>query len=72
VIFAGAVLLMYALIVLDTRAASPGSVAQGVGLEQGYVVREIRDGIYWLSDGAYNTIFVCGLRIRSLRNSATL
>ena len=26
--------------------------------QQGYSVREIRDGLYWLSDGAYNTLFV--------------
>jgi glyoxylase-like metal-dependent hydrolase (beta-lactamase superfamily II) len=25
---------------------------------KGYVVREVRDGLYWLSDGAYNTMFL--------------
>src|SRR5262245_15500299 len=24
----------------------------------GYVLREVRDGLYWLSDGAYNTMFL--------------
>jgi len=23
-----------------------------------YVIKEIRDGLYWLSDGAYNTMFL--------------
>src|SRR5215510_12024542 len=26
--------------------------------EKGYVVQEIRDGLYWVSDGAYNTMFL--------------
>jgi|SRR5215831_4613545 len=26
--------------------------------EKGYVVQEIRDGLYWVTDGAYNTMFL--------------
>jgi len=26
--------------------------------EKGYVVDEIRDGLYWVTDGAYNTMFM--------------
>jgi len=58
VIFAAAVVLTYALIVLDTRAADPIARAPVPSVEKGYVVQEIRDRLYWLSDGAYNTMFL--------------
>src|SRR5262249_48078855 len=39
--------------VLLLTVFSPASAA-----DAGYQVREIRDGLYWLTDGAYNTIFL--------------
>src|SRR5262249_10570434 len=57
-VFAAVVVLTYALIVLDTRAAGPIAQASVASVEKGYVVQEIRDRLYWLSDGAYNTMFV--------------
>jgi hypothetical protein len=29
-----------------------------VSPEKGYVVQHVRDGLYWVSDGAYNTMFL--------------
>ncbi|HXX82944.1 MAG TPA: MBL fold metallo-hydrolase [Casimicrobiaceae bacterium] len=57
-IFAAAVVVTYALIVLDARAASPIPQVPVASGEKGYVLHEIRDRLYWLSDGAYNTMFV--------------
>ncbi len=42
-------------------AASPlPDVARGPAIDftKGYLVEEIRDGLYWVTDGAYNTIFL--------------
>jgi glyoxylase-like metal-dependent hydrolase (beta-lactamase superfamily II) len=55
-IVAVAVALLYALIALDTRAAKPAPPA--IDPAKGYFVQEIRDGVYWVGDGAYNTMFV--------------
>lgn len=57
-IFAAVVVLTYALVVLDTRAAGPIAQALAPPVEKGYVVQEIRDRLYWLSDGAYNSMFL--------------
>ena len=38
------------------RPSSPIAAAQSAA--KGYIVQEIRDRLYWLSDGAYNTMFV--------------
>ena len=53
-----AVALTCALIVLDTRAESPIAAAPVVSPDKGYFVQEIRGGVYWVGDGAYNTMFV--------------
>ena len=56
------------LIVLQIGWASPATaqippVSQSVSApeiprDKGYLVSEIRDGLYWLTDGAYGTIFL--------------
>ena len=38
-------------------APEPGGGPK-IAPEKGYVVREIRGGLYWVSDGAYNTMFL--------------
>jgi glyoxylase-like metal-dependent hydrolase (beta-lactamase superfamily II) len=58
-ILVAAVVLTFALIGFDTtRAETVVAAASERSPDKGYVVQEIRDGIYWLSDGAYNTMFV--------------
>jgi len=44
-------------------ASAPApATASAAGSAPGYVLKEIRGGVYWLSDGAYNTIFVVSSR----------
>lgn len=41
---------------INISAQTP--TAPTISPDKGYAVQEIRDGIYWVSDGAYNTMFV--------------
>ena len=43
-----------------TSAVSPPDAARGPAIDftKGYLVKEIGDGLYWVTDGAYNTIFL--------------
>jgi glyoxylase-like metal-dependent hydrolase (beta-lactamase superfamily II) len=44
---------------IDTSAASLPEVAIGPAIpESGYLVEELSDGLYWLTDGVYNTMFL--------------
>ncbi len=58
--------IMLATFVLPTRAASPGDVAPipaaargpAIPQDKGYLVKEIKDGLYWLTDGTYQVMFL--------------
>jgi glyoxylase-like metal-dependent hydrolase (beta-lactamase superfamily II) len=39
-------------------SSSPIETAPEIPKDKGYFVKEIRDGLYWLTDGAYGTIFL--------------
>jgi len=36
----------------------PGAIGPEVPKDKGYIVKEIRDGLYWVGNGSYNTIFL--------------
>jgi glyoxylase-like metal-dependent hydrolase (beta-lactamase superfamily II) len=40
------------------RAGGPPTAAPSIPPDKGYRVEEIRDGLYWVTDGAYNTMFL--------------
>ena len=43
------------------RTAAPlpnSSIGPQIDYSKGYIVEEIRDGLYWVTDGAYNTMFL--------------
>jgi glyoxylase-like metal-dependent hydrolase (beta-lactamase superfamily II) len=42
----------------DRAEAAAADHAPAIVPAKGYAVQEIRDGVYWLGDGAYNTMFV--------------
>jgi len=43
-----------------TSSAALPETAKGpqIDFSKGYLVEEIKDGLYWVTDGAYNTIFL--------------
>ena len=42
----------------ETKNQLPDAAKGPVIASKGYLVEEIRDGLYWVTDGAYNTIFL--------------
>jgi glyoxylase-like metal-dependent hydrolase (beta-lactamase superfamily II) len=53
-------LLMLATTVASFAAAPVPDAAKGVQIapDKGYYVKEIADGLYWLTEGAYTTMFL--------------
>lgn len=59
-----AALLVLGLVVLSPRLGNAAGIEGVRGTNprippaKGYLVEEIRDGLYWVTDGAYNTMFL--------------
>ena len=41
-----------------SHSASADCIGPEVPKDKGYIVKEIRDGLYWVGDGSYNTMFL--------------
>ena len=50
--------LLSLLLIAQTQQVPAGIAAPAIPPEKGYFVQEIRGGLYWVTDGLYNTIFI--------------
>lgn len=52
------VAVLFAMSVAAQEALPETARGPAIDPEQGYLVEEVRDGLYWVSDGSYNTMFL--------------